>query len=80
MQTLLFTPVGSYPTFSLSPSRFGGMATLSLWHSLLSCILCRIPAFSCGGLPYVARTFLREFNLAAIEQPALKFTNFLANG
>jgi hypothetical protein len=39
-----------------------------------------MPAFSCGGSPYVARTFLPDFNIWAIEQPAFKFTDFLAIG
>ena len=37
-----------------------------------------MPAFSCGGSPYVARTFLPHTTVEAIEQPAFKVTDFLA--
>ena len=43
-------------------------------------LLGNMPAFSCGGSPYVARTFLPNIAIQAIEQPAFKFTDFLANG
>ena len=73
-------------TCELLPHIFTITASLTSWLHCFCGTLCQnfllgnMPAFSCGGSPYVARTFLRRFNPAAIEQPALKFTNFLAIG
>jgi hypothetical protein len=63
------------PHFHYHPG-FYPVATWFLWHSLLQYLSGIAPAFSHGGSPYVARTFLCGFNPAAIEQPAFKFTDF----
>jgi hypothetical protein len=41
---------------------------------------CFAPTFSNGGLPCVARTFLREVLLAAIDQLAFKYTKKITAG